>query len=205
MPAPTHYERLGIRPDAPVEEIRRAYRDVARLNHPDSAGSAVGADMAAVNEAWRVLSDPGRRARYDTTLRGPTVTYGPGTGTGGSAVPDSSRSDRSDLEEQLERLQRDSSGKFPKWPFVLIFILAAIFIFTAGAISQSPTPETPDKLLFAGSCVRIEANQDVVEVECGGAHDGVVVTLVDFDQTCPSGTQAHRDRQGRGWACIGPA
>lgn len=194
----THYERLGVRPDAPVDEIRRAYRDVARQQHPDSvgsaAGSAAGSDMAAVNEAWRVLSDPGRRAVYDAALRGPTPS------------PTPSPTATADLREQLARMTSSSrSRRTPIWPFVLVFVLAAIFILTTGAISPSPKPPTPDKLIFAGSCVDVAADQAVTEVDCAGTHDGVVQTVVDFDQTCPSGTQAYRDRQGRGWACVAPA
>jgi curved DNA-binding protein CbpA len=63
-----HYETLGVRRDATAAEIRRAYRRLARRFHPDVVPSA-GADMAAVNEAWRTLGDPGRRAAYDSRTR----------------------------------------------------------------------------------------------------------------------------------------
>lgn len=68
MQPPTHYERLGVAPDASPGEIRAAYRRLARTHHPDAGGGAHG-EMAAVNEAWRVLSDPARRAAYDASLR----------------------------------------------------------------------------------------------------------------------------------------
>jgi curved DNA-binding protein CbpA len=65
---PTHYQRLGVARSASATEIRTAYRALARRTHPDVNGSGVDASMAAVNEAWRVLGDPDRRAAYDASL-----------------------------------------------------------------------------------------------------------------------------------------
>ena len=65
----THYQLLGVAPTASVDEIRAAYRRLARALHPDAHGGIAAPAMASVNEAWRVLSDPGRRANYDATLR----------------------------------------------------------------------------------------------------------------------------------------
>ena len=64
----THYQRLGVAPTADVADIKAAYRELARRNHPDLANGSGGYDMAAVNEAWRVLGDPERRRAYDATL-----------------------------------------------------------------------------------------------------------------------------------------
>ncbi len=64
----THYQRLGVPPTAEVADIKAAYRELARRNHPDLASGSGGHDMAAVNEAWRVLGDPERRRAYDATL-----------------------------------------------------------------------------------------------------------------------------------------
>ena len=55
---------------ASFDEIRAAYRNLARRYHPDADGSD-GSAMAAVNAAWEVLSDPTRRARYDQALTPP--------------------------------------------------------------------------------------------------------------------------------------
>jgi curved DNA-binding protein CbpA len=65
---PTHYDRLGVARSASASEIRAAYRELARRTHPDVKGPGVDASMAAVNEAWRVLGDPQRRAAYDASL-----------------------------------------------------------------------------------------------------------------------------------------
>ncbi|HEX2119907.1 MAG TPA: J domain-containing protein [Acidimicrobiales bacterium] len=61
----SHYDTLGVAPDASGEEIQRAYRRLARLHHPDVAPGADPARMAAINVAWMVLSDPGQRQAYD--------------------------------------------------------------------------------------------------------------------------------------------
>ena len=42
---------------------------MAQRLHPDTHGGVVSAEMVAVNEAWRVLSDKGRRSAYDAKLR----------------------------------------------------------------------------------------------------------------------------------------
>jgi molecular chaperone DnaJ len=65
---------------------------------------------------------------------------------------------------------------------------------------SSPTP--PDNLLTPGSCIVVQPNGDAAEVNCASAHDGVVATIVDFDQRCEAGLEPHRDRQGLGIACV---
>jgi curved DNA-binding protein CbpA len=65
------YEELGVARDASREEIAAAYRARAKELHPDTR--PVDADAASrfarVGTAYRVLSDPSERARYDETLR----------------------------------------------------------------------------------------------------------------------------------------
>ena len=69
--AATHYEILGVEPDAGFEEIQRAYRLLALRHHPDVAPDTDPATMAAINGAWSVLSDPARRRTYDWELGRP--------------------------------------------------------------------------------------------------------------------------------------
>jgi len=61
-----YYEVLGIAKDAPQDEIKKAYRRLAKRYHPDlnkDGGSAERFKEAA--EAYEVLSDPAKRAQYD--------------------------------------------------------------------------------------------------------------------------------------------
>ena len=75
----THYEVLGVGPAVDHATLRQAYLDLARRHHPDHAGGDA-ARMRAINQAWAVLGDPERRARYDLTLRAPaTATPTPQT------------------------------------------------------------------------------------------------------------------------------
>ncbi|HEX7127036.1 MAG TPA: DnaJ C-terminal domain-containing protein [Thermodesulfobacteriota bacterium] len=64
-----YYEILGVPRTATTEEIRRAYRRLARRYHPDLAPpaerKAAEERFKAINEAHSVLSDPEKRAQYD--------------------------------------------------------------------------------------------------------------------------------------------
>ncbi|MCA0360399.1 MAG: DnaJ domain-containing protein [Armatimonadetes bacterium] len=65
----THYETLGVRPKAALEEVRDAYRRLARTYHPDvNPDPKAHEQMAQINVAFEVLSDPVRRMEYDATL-----------------------------------------------------------------------------------------------------------------------------------------
>ena len=72
-----HYGQLGVKRTATYAEIRSAYRQLAQRLHPDTHGGVVSAEMVAVNEAWRVLSDRGRRSAYDAKLRSEMTTVVP--------------------------------------------------------------------------------------------------------------------------------
>lgn len=60
-----YYTALEVAPDADEATIRLAYRRLARLYHPDVAGTGDLTRMQQLNAAYRVLSDPERRREYD--------------------------------------------------------------------------------------------------------------------------------------------
>jgi curved DNA-binding protein CbpA len=61
-----HYEVLGVAQGASEEDIRHAYRRLAKGAHPDAAGDPV--QFRRITLAYDVLSDPVQRAAYDRTL-----------------------------------------------------------------------------------------------------------------------------------------
>jgi molecular chaperone DnaJ len=61
-----HYEVLGLSRDASDDDIRRAYRKLARQLHPDvNQDDGAEDQFKLVTHAYEVLSDPEQRARYD--------------------------------------------------------------------------------------------------------------------------------------------
>ena len=187
--AGSHYDTLGVRPDASAREIRDAYRRLARIHHPDHGDADAGA-MAALNEAYRVLGEPSRRAVYDAALRGGATSFRhpPPPGTGDPTL----------------RPVDTTPARYP-WKLVIGMAAIGITIVLVGAALYEPAePARPDNLLGPGSCVEIEGNGDAREVTCSGEDDLVVAVLIPLDGRCPDRTVGHRDRQGRGLACVAP-
>ena len=63
-----YYDVLGVSPDAGADEIKRAYRQLARRYHPDISGDDRAAMFHEVSRAYDVLRDPQRRHSYDARL-----------------------------------------------------------------------------------------------------------------------------------------
>ncbi|HEX9258653.1 MAG TPA: J domain-containing protein [Acidimicrobiales bacterium] len=141
----THYERLGVSPAATTAEIKAAYHRLARRVHPDAGGGLASAEMAAANEAWRVLSDPGRRAMYDASLR-------PASGPRWEAGPEgATRVDAPDLDDyddttELTPAEMEAAHRLgitlAITAVAVSLILFALFVYAftrSGSLAPDPT------------------------------------------------------------------
>lgn len=105
-----YYKTLGVSRTASEDDIRKAFRKLAREYHPDVAKDKSKAEekFKEVNEAYEVLSDPEKRKKYDTLgedwKRGPA-----GFGSGGPG-PQQYRTWRSPTGEEQEFEFSGSTG-----------------------------------------------------------------------------------------------
>jgi molecular chaperone DnaJ len=80
----THYQILGIKSDVSADEIKRAYRELAKAAHPDAWHGHHEAseekrkateEMMQINEAYATLIDEAKRADYDVKIGVKKITY----------------------------------------------------------------------------------------------------------------------------------
>lgn len=101
-----YYRTLGVSETAPPEDIKKAYRKLAKKYHPDAnANDPQAADrFKEVGEAYSVLSDDGKRKQYDAVRKNPFAGFGygqqagrPGAGAGGQPGSSFSFEDLGDI------------------------------------------------------------------------------------------------------------
>ncbi|MEA4966450.1 MAG: molecular chaperone DnaJ [Oscillospiraceae bacterium] len=83
-----YYEVLGIEKNASADDAKKAYRKLAMKYHPDQnpGDKAAEEKFKEVNEAYEVLSDPDKKARYDQFgFAGVDPNFGAGPGGGGGS------------------------------------------------------------------------------------------------------------------------
>ncbi len=106
---PNYYEILGVAKDASEDDIKKAYRKLARELHPDvNKAKDAPARFQQVQDAYEVLSDPAKRADYDrggrrhhrTAGGRPTGTY-TWSNIGGDAGAGADPGDLGDIFEEL--------------------------------------------------------------------------------------------------------
>ena len=80
-----HYKVLGVKPDASADEIKKAYRRLAKQCHPDSTGGdkAKETRFKEISQAYDVIGDKEKRAQYDAVRSGGAGRFGGGSPGGG--------------------------------------------------------------------------------------------------------------------------
>jgi hypothetical protein len=189
-PRRTHYEVLGVAPDATHHEIRAAYRERARRLHPDVGGSPAGTgdedEIRSANEAWRILRDPEARTAYDRELSRDSSP--PVEATVGAPL---TVDDEPEGEATTPLFTTDSlvvALLARGWPVVVLAIVVAVFVFTAYATNTDDGNEPPTDGAGAetewqvGDC--LDRLPEPTEVSCAGSHDAVVAAVLTDDETC---------------------
>lgn len=127
----SHYDLLGVDPDASRDEIRQAYRRLARQLHPDlqpqsdrAALSEAQRRMATVTEAYSVLADPTRRQAYDVAIGRPHRRRPVGNAEWRPLHDD-------DGDERFDRLGEDEARAGTRKPADLVMLVpAALAVLT---------------------------------------------------------------------------
>jgi hypothetical protein len=201
----THYETLGVGRGATGDEVRRAYLERARALHPDRTGHAGGSAspraMQDVNEAWRVLRDPGQRAAYDRALDARAAPAPPGP----RPAPEPDDLDRPYPGRPVEPGDVGMSlVRGLPW-LVVLALLGLIFVFTAFAGGGGGTADRIRPSDLVGGCVQGQRGGAVMAVPCSGPNEGRVDLVVDRASRCPSGTSAVPMQAHDAWLCLRPA
>lgn len=117
---PDYYKTLGVPRNAQADEIKKAYRKLARTHHPDAGGDE--AKFKEINEAYEVLGDEKKRALYDQygtaneqqIPQGWSGFGGQGFGGGGFHV-NINGTDFGSWADILERIRRGEGAYGSNW------------------------------------------------------------------------------------------
>ncbi len=170
-----YYEVLGVPRTATAEEIKRAYRQLARKQHPDLQPAAERAKAAErfkeINEAYEVLSNPDKRAKYDALVAGwkSGADFTPPPGAGWGAADASEGEDLGDFSDFFASLFGRSTGRAGR---------DGVRITLPGSDVEAELPVTLEELLRGGRRrVTLDGSRSLdVEIPLG-AREGTMLRL----------------------------
>jgi curved DNA-binding protein len=100
-----YYELLGVEWDCDARTLEYAYRQLAKMYHPDNSGSADVTKFKQVIAAYRALRDPDDRAAYDLVYAANSVGWAPSTTADDEAeVQERAALSDADVHEKILRL-----------------------------------------------------------------------------------------------------
>jgi len=183
-----YYDILGVKKSATADEIKKAFRRLARKHHPDTGGDEE--KFKEINEAYEILSDTEKRQQYDTYGQ-----YFGGQGPPGAGVPGAAGQAWPGGRGGYVDLGDLGGGGFD---------LGDLFgdVFTRGGRSSGPRPQRGHDLTveadvdfeqaFAGAALKIDLDRDEACAVCDatGAKPGTTVS------TCPACSGTGRASDG---------
>ncbi|HWC03608.1 MAG TPA: DnaJ C-terminal domain-containing protein [Methylomirabilota bacterium] len=181
-----YYEVLGVPRTATPDDVKRAYRQLARKHHPDLQPPAERAKAAErfkeINEAYEVLGDPEKRAKYDAlgaNWKG-GMDFTPPPGTGWAPADASEWEDLGGVSDFFASLFGRGRAQGGRGGTRIVF---------PGRDIEAELPVTVDELLRGGRRrITIDGGGGGLEVEIPpGAREGTVLRLAGKGEPSPDG------------------
>ncbi len=170
-----YYEVIGVPRTATAEEIKRAYRKLARKHHPDLKPAAERAAAAErfkeINEANEVLSDPDKRVKYDALGQNwkSGMDFTPPPGSGQAEPGSADREDVGDVSDFFASLFGRGAGRRGR---------GGVRVTLPGSDVEAELTVTLDELLRGGKRRLQLPGGHTIEVEIPpGVRDSSVLRL----------------------------